>query len=106
MTGDAPIEVDPREAQGLVRDGDAVFVDVRTDDELPEGMIAGATHIELAELSARAGELPDRPLVFYCHTGVRSLMAAQALRGAGHEAYSLAGGVVAWASDGLELVAP
>jgi rhodanese-related sulfurtransferase len=99
------IEIDPRRAAELVDAGEAVLIDVRTPDEHDAGWIAGATHIELAELSARAGELPDddRALIFYCRVGARSLMAAQALRATGRRAHSMAGGAVAWVGDGLAL---
>ena len=33
------------------------IVDVREDEEVAEGMIPGAIHIPLGQLSARAGEL-------------------------------------------------
>ncbi len=98
------IELDPQRAAELARAGDAVLVDVRTSAEHDAGWIDGSTFIALDELSARAGELPDdRPLIFYCRVGARSMMAAQALRASGREAYSMAGGIVAWVSDGLEI---
>jgi rhodanese-related sulfurtransferase len=43
----------------------------------------------------------DRPVIFFCHTGVRSLMAAEAFHRAGYEAYSMAGGIAAWDAAGL-----
>jgi rhodanese-related sulfurtransferase len=99
------IEIDPRGAAELAGSGQAVLVDVRTDDEYDAGRIDGATHIPLHELSARAAELPaDAPLIFYCRVGARSLMAAQALRAAGRDdATSMAGGIIAWAGDGLAI---
>ena len=99
------IEIDPRRAAELANAGDAVLVDVRTDDEHAAGRIDGDVHIPLHELSARAGELPaDAPLIFYCRVGARSLMAAQALRASGRDdAQSMAGGIVAWTGDGLAI---
>jgi rhodanese-related sulfurtransferase len=62
-------------------------------------------HIELTRLAQEAAtELQrERPVVFYCRVGSRSLMAAQALRAAGYEAYSMAGGLTRWAAEGLPL---
>jgi hydroxyacylglutathione hydrolase/adenylyltransferase/sulfurtransferase len=99
------IEIDPRDAAALVAAEQAVLIDVRTDEEHDAGRIDGAAHIPLAQLSARAGELPgDEPLIFYCRVGARSLMAAQALRAAGRQdARSMAGGIIAWAGDGLAI---
>jgi rhodanese-related sulfurtransferase len=100
------IELDPHSAAELAGAGQALLVDVRTDEEHAAGRIDGDVHIPLDELSARAAELPDdAPLIFYCRVGARSLMAAQALRASGRDdAQSLAGGIVAWAGDSLPIV--
>jgi rhodanese-related sulfurtransferase len=98
-----PIEVGPQEAAQLQRDG-AAIVDVREDHEWEAGRIPGAVHIPLMQLAERVGDLPaDQPVVFQCKSGGRSLMAAQALRAAGHGAYSLAGGLHAWQDAGLPM---
>ncbi len=79
-------------------------IDVRETYEREAGHIDGTLHIELVELSARADTLErDRPVVFYCRVGARSTMAAQAFRAAGFEAYSMAGGLARWASEGRPL---
>jgi rhodanese-related sulfurtransferase len=41
----------------------------------------------------------DRPVIFYCLSGSRSAMAAQAFRGVGVDAYSMAGGMVRWQEE-------
>ena len=49
----------------------------------------------------RAGELgKDRTIVFYCRSGDRSAVAADAFTAAGYDAVSLAGGIVAWQEAG------
>ena len=81
---------------------DSVGVRIRKLDE--EGRIDGARHIPLELLSAEADSLPtDRPIVFQCRAGVRSLMAAQAFKRAGFDAWSLHGGLEAWVAAGLPL---
>jgi rhodanese-related sulfurtransferase len=94
-------EVPPEQAAGLTGTGHAQLVDVRRDDEWRGGRIAGARHIPLDELSARAGELGDGPVVFYCRVGDRSRMAAEAFAASGRDATSVAGGIVAWSEGGL-----
>jgi len=94
------LEVDPQRADELRREG-ARVVDVRRDDEWAEGHIEGAEHLPLDQLAARAEELGGGPILFYCAVGERSLMAAQALSGAGRDAVSLAGGIGAWEQAGL-----
>ncbi|MDQ3587681.1 MAG: rhodanese-like domain-containing protein [Actinomycetota bacterium] len=95
-----PLEVDARRADQMRREG-ARMVDVRRDDEWAAGHVEGAEHVPLDQLGARAGDLGERPIVFYCAVGERSLMAAQALSGAGRDAVSLAGGIGAWEAAGL-----
>ena len=95
-----PLEVDARRADELRREG-ARMVDVRRDDEWAAGHVEGAEHLPLDQLAARADELGAGPIVFYCAVGERSLMAAQALSGAGRDAVSLAGGIGAWEEAGL-----
>jgi len=96
----AELEVDPQRADELRGEG-ARVVDVRRDDEWAQGRIEGAEHLPLDQLAARAEELGEGPIVFYCAVGERSLMAAQALAGADREAVSLAGGIAAWQQAGL-----
>lgn len=94
---DPELEITPEETRDAVDAGDAVIIDVRTAAEWEAGRIPGATHVPLDELSARADELPaDREIVFSCHSGGRSLMAAQAFQASGRRARSLAGGAIAW----------
>jgi rhodanese-related sulfurtransferase len=66
--------------------------------------VGGTRHIQMTELAGAAGSLdPERPVIFYCAVGARSLMAAQAFRRAGFDAYSMAGGLVRWAEEGRPL---
>lgn len=80
------------------------LIDVREPYEREAGYIEGSRHIELTQLPSEAATLDaTRPVVFYCRVGARSTMAAQALRAAGVEAYSMDGGLVRWASEQREL---
>lgn len=78
------------------------IVDVRDADELAEGVIPGARHIPLGELSSRLGEL-DRslPVIAVCRSGRRSAAAADQLAAVGFSADTMAGGMLAWQSAGL-----
>jgi rhodanese-related sulfurtransferase len=96
-------EVSREEAQKLVDEG-AQLVDVRADHEWEAGRIAGATHLPLAELAERTGELDkERPVVLYCRGGTRSTMATDALAEAGFDAAKLTEGIVGWEEAGLPL---
>jgi rhodanese-related sulfurtransferase len=80
----------------------ALLIDVREDYEWEVGRIPGARHVPLADVAA-AAETIERaaPVVFVCRIGGRSMLAANAFRRAGYEAYSLAGGVLEWQARGL-----
>jgi rhodanese-related sulfurtransferase len=94
----------PKRVAELLGDGETQLVDVREPYEHDAGRIAGATHIELDRLPAEAESLDrERPLVFYCRSGSRSAMAADAFRAAGYDAYNLTGGLEAWLESGLPI---
>ncbi len=96
------LEVDARRAHEMVRDGTGVLVDVREQWEWTQGHAPDAKHVPLDGIVARAGELPrDRAVLFICHSGNRSLTAAQYFQQLGYDALSVAGGIGAWAAEGL-----
>jgi rhodanese-related sulfurtransferase len=100
----AGLDVEPETVAGALRDGDVQLVDVREDGEWEAGRIGGARHVALGRVAAEAESLDrERPVVFYCRVGARSTMAADAFRRAGFDAYSLAGGILAWEERGLPL---
>jgi rhodanese-related sulfurtransferase len=99
------IELDPAGvAQWREEDPNLQLIDVREPYEREAGHIEGTRHIELTELSAQAQSVArERAVVFYCRVGSRSLMAAQAFRASGYEAYSMRGGLARWAQEGRAL---
>jgi rhodanese-related sulfurtransferase len=98
-------ELSPREVAGLIDAGGVQLVDVREPHEHEAGRIAGDLHIELERLGGEAASLDrDRPVVFYCRSGSRSALAAQAFSAAGFSAHNLTGGLQAWVREGLPIV--
>ena len=75
-------------------------IDVREPWESQLARIPGAVLIPLGELEARVAELdPARPLVAYCHHGVRSLHALRLLQAAGFtDLAHLSGGIEAYSN--------
>jgi rhodanese-related sulfurtransferase len=97
-------DLTPRQAAELLRDGDVQLVDVREPYEREAGRIAESVHIELDRLPAEAEALErGRPIVFYCRSGSRSALAAQAFTASGYEAHNLDGGLEAWVAAGLPI---
>lgn len=100
-------EIDSHALQQLMNKSELLLVDVRNDDEVARGVIRGATHIPMHQLLERAAELDGaQPLVFYCHSGIRSAQAGRYFAGQGRtHVYNLRGGVLGWGAAGNALVA-
>jgi rhodanese-related sulfurtransferase len=97
-------EMSPQRAAELLRDDGAQLVDVREPYEHEAGRIAGSLHIELERLPAEAAALDaERPILFYCRTGSRSALAAEAFASSGYDARNLDGGLKAWVGAGLPI---
>ena len=98
------IDLSPAQVRAQVAAGGVQLIDVREPYEWDAGRIEGARHIELELLAANAETIDrDTPVIFYCRLGARSGMAAHGFRHAGFTAYSMAGGLTAWAESGLPL---
>jgi rhodanese-related sulfurtransferase len=99
----APEELSPPRVAELLRDG-AQGVDVREQYERDAGHIEDTLHIELDRLAGEADALDrERPVIFYCRSGSRSALAAQAFAAAGFDAHNLEGGLKAWVKEGLPI---
>jgi molybdopterin/thiamine biosynthesis adenylyltransferase/rhodanese-related sulfurtransferase len=83
-------------------------IDVRDPDEYRDGHIEGATNISRGFLEFRIGTAvtdPTTPIVLYCQSGLRSMLAAKALRELGYATViNLQGGYQKWAQSGLPVV--
>lgn len=95
------LAVEPaRLAEWIAQDPGLQVVDVREAYEREAGHIAGSVHIELTQLPSRTEAIDrERPVVFYCRVGARSLMAAQAFRASGFKAHTMDGGLLRWAQE-------
>ena len=82
----------------LARQDAPLVLDVRTTTEWDAGHLAGALHIPLPQLEARAAELPrNRPIAVHCKGGYRSMIAVSLLEPMGMGPLSdLEGGYMAW----------
>jgi rhodanese-related sulfurtransferase len=94
---DPAIEVSTEHTAQALAGGSATVIDVREPYEREAGHVAGTRHVELERLASQADTIDrERPVIFQCRLGSRSLLAAQAFRRAGYDAWSMAGGVTAW----------
>ncbi len=99
--------VDVKQAQSMSKQG-ALLLDVRQPEEYSALHAPEAKLIPLGELGARLQEIAsykDKPIVVMCRSGRRSAQAVALLHDAGFtQASNVKGGIVAWESDGLEVV--
>jgi len=82
-------------------------VDIREKKDLANGVLAGAKHIPLKDLTKRLTELEkhkNKNILVYDDAGMRSGAVCQQLTKAGFEQVSsLKGGVSSWTADNLPL---
>lgn len=90
------------ELRQLISEGDIRVIDVRTAEEVAQGMIPGAEHIALDEFDPASLDLSDgREIILYCRSGRRSQIAAERLsQHTGEPVRHLSGGFQAWLAAG------
>jgi rhodanese-related sulfurtransferase len=98
------MEVEVERLKEMLDSGEVQLVDTREAYEAEAGHIPGSRQLELNEVAGAAESFDrEQPLVFYCRSGERSAMPAEAFREAGFDAYNLGGGILAWQEAGLPL---
>lgn len=101
----------PAEVAATIDRGEAVLVDVREHPErVRHGVIAGDLHVPRAALEFAADPSlpshppdldPERRVILYCASGVRSALAGDTLRRMGYGRVGhLTGGIHAWLAEG------
>lgn len=103
-------EVSPEQALRLVRDEQALLLDVRDAEEIKGGMPEQAEHLARGQLELNvhnlAGDL-SRPIAVMCAGGLRSLFAAESLLNLGYtKVYSVKGGFKQWKESALPVRVP
>ena len=96
--------IDVRTAEAEQAAG-ALILDVREADEWNAGHALGAMWIPMSEITERHGELPtEQDILVICKSGGRSATVTEALNAWGYTAKNIAGGSMAWASEGLAFI--
>ena len=98
--------VTPQEAQNLIESRKGILlIDVRGQDELSEGYIAGSTLMPLWSIIKGTERPPqNKPILLICAVGGRSLALGKLMSKNGwDEVYNLKGGISAWKDAKLPL---
>jgi hydroxyacylglutathione hydrolase len=98
--------VDAQETASRMRSGQALLLDVRSQNEYDSEHIEGARHIFYGKLAQRVAELlPESEIIIHCTSGTRSLIAASLLQSYGFSRVAnMRGGIDAWRKAGLPVV--
>lgn len=102
-------EIEATELQSRLSAGDGIVVlDIRSDAEVAQGILPNAEHLAMHMIPLRMADLPkDKDIVLYCRSGARSYHACNFLAQQGvRNVINLRGGIIAWAREGYEIVAP
>lgn len=90
--------------QQLENDDNAVVLDVRTNDEVADGIIPNAIHLDIYKgqefIEALENLDKSKSYYVYCRSGNRSGQACKIMEELGFEkAYNLEGGMLQWTGD-------
>ncbi|MCH6201574.1 rhodanese-like domain-containing protein [Aquiflexum sp. LQ15W] len=101
-------EVDAVTFKNLLASGNGIVLDVRTPEEVAQGIIPDAYVIDIYQsgFEEKLQSLPkDKEVYVYCAVGGRSRQAADILLNNGFtKVYNLSGGIVDWKKNGFEAV--
>lgn len=93
-------DISVEEFKSMMNKNNTIILDVRTEDEVKQGIIDGAMHINLFDSDFRdqLEELDkSKTYLVYCRSGNRSGKACEVMSDMGFDnAYNLEGGILAW----------
>ena len=92
----------------LENNHNAVVLDVRTDHEVVDGIIANAVHIDIYKEQEFISEIEkldkSKNYYVYCKSGNRSQQACNIMQQLGFDnTYNLEGGIIEWEGDLVDL---
>lgn len=103
IEGSAPVSLSVQALHLWMEDSQErawTLLDVREVEEYEMCHLEGATLVPLSTFPVDVTTLRGKPVVVYCHHGVRSYHAGVYLKQAGvEEVYNLEGGIEAWACE-------
>jgi rhodanese-related sulfurtransferase len=102
MSDSLPTEISVSEAYGRRKsEKDLLFLDVREPIEVQTAHLKPDIHLSMQTIGEQWTNIPsDKPIIVYCHHGMRSLQVTNFLRSKGFgQAQSMSGGIDAWSRE-------
>lgn len=98
------VNIDKAGFDRLIKEENAIVMDVRTPAEVNEGIIKGATvfyDFQASDFEQRIATLDKtKTYIVYCRSGRRSASATELMKGKGFEhVYNLEGGITGWKGE-------
>lgn len=91
-------QITPQQAEQLIKESDAIVIDIRDANSFAQGHIDGATRIDNDNFQAFIESADkEKPIIVCCYHGNSSQPASQTVASFGFKSYSLQGGMSAWA---------
>lgn len=85
-----------------IKDGNAIFIDVRSAEEFAKGHAKGFINIPLDEIAQDISRVPKADTIYFiCHSGGRSLLATKLAISHGLNAGNIEDGFSAWQKAGF-----
>ena len=104
-TGNIPATLPAVDVETAAGDADALWLDVRENDEWEAGHAPAAVHIAMSDLPDQLDQLRDgRRIVVICRSGNRSGKVTAWLINHGIDAVNMTGGMQVWEKTGLPVV--
>lgn len=94
--------IDAEQAKGIIDEGGALIIDVRTRTEYEDGYIPDAYNVPLDQIEQGIGNVTEdknAKILVYCRSGNRSKVAARILTEMGYTNVYDFGGIVDWPYD-------
>ncbi len=95
--------ISKQQAKKQIKEGDCDYlIDVRSEDEYAMGHIPSAVNIPLDRLETEISNVvrdKDQIVIVYCHSGMRSAVAAEILSDLGYKRIFDMGGIIDWIGE-------
>lgn len=107
LSAQSSTNLTPIEFNAKLKEPNVVLIDVRTNEELAEGMIKDAMQIDYTSKEFKSNLLKldkTKTYLLYCAVGGRSNQGVKILTEQGIKAYNLKGGITAWKEQKLPVV--